>query len=456
MVVAAVVFRLPALHRDRLVLPHGIRRQPALQRGKIHERFECGARLALGGNGAVVLAFGIVLSTYQGTNRAVGGHDHDCALRELELLALGREFLHKRFLRSILQTGIDRGLDHEVVLHASDQIVEHVHDPVRDVVDRARPIRLHRMGGLRQRGMRCALVDEAGLAHGHQHDLGTALRAVRVAARCKSRRGSHEAGEHRSFRDPHLPGRLAEIALGGRLHAVSARTEIDAVEIKLENLRLAEFVLEPERQDDLLQLAPEGALLGEKQIFGKLLGDGRAALRNVASQHIGNGGANKPDWIDPEMAVETAVLDRNEGLRQIGRELPDRYIRPAHLPAARKRASVSSEDLDCRGTLGDGQGLNWRQRCGGNDQCTDGGHAGPEAKHHSPIQEPGQDRAPQRATAALARGCGRMAGAGLRWRRALTGSARRRIAVSFAPGASFPHSASPAVRAPEASVMGPI
>src|SRR5947208_290265 len=36
-----------------------------------------------------------------------------------------------------------------------------------------------------------------------------------------------------------------------------------------------------------------------------------------------------------------------------------------------------------------------------------------------------------------------MAGAGLRWRRVLTGSARRRTAVSFAPGASFRHSASP-------------
>src|SRR5262249_3872108 len=66
--------------------------------------------------------------------------------------------------------------------------------------------------------------------------------------------------QHRRFRDFDLAGGLAEILLRGGLHAVSAGAEIDAVEIELENLRLAELALEPERQHRLLHLAPERAL----------------------------------------------------------------------------------------------------------------------------------------------------------------------------------------------------
>src|SRR4029077_16620217 len=126
-------------------------------------------------------------------------------------------------------------------------------------------------------------------------------------------------------------GGLAEIFLRGGLPSVSAGAEIDAVEIKLENFRLAELALEPQRQHRLLHLAPERALLGEKQVLGELLGEGRAALRHPAVQHVGSGGAEKPDGIDAVMAEEAPVLDRDEGSRQIGWKLLDRDISAAHL-----------------------------------------------------------------------------------------------------------------------------
>src|SRR5439155_21578757 len=118
-----------------------------------------------------------------------------------------------------------------------------------------------------------------------------------------------------------LPGGLAEIALRCRLDAIGAGPEIDPVEIELENLGLGELTLEPDRQHGFLQLAPDRALPREEQIFGELLRDGRAALRDAAAQNIGDDGAGKADRIEAAVAVEAAVLDRDEGFRQMRRHV---------------------------------------------------------------------------------------------------------------------------------------
>src|SRR5262249_61292178 len=99
------------------------------------------------------------------------------------------------------------------------------------------------------------------------------------------------------------------IALRRGLGPVGAGAEIDPVEIMLENLRLAELALEPKREHEFLHLAPERAFLGQKQVLGELLGDGRAALRDAAVKHVGSHGAEKPDGIDAEMAIKAPVLD---------------------------------------------------------------------------------------------------------------------------------------------------
>ena len=52
-----------------------------------------------------------------------------------------------------------------------------------------------------------------------------------------------------------LARRLAEEAPRRRLHAVGAGAEIDAVEVELEDVALAQAHLQPQRQDQLLELA---------------------------------------------------------------------------------------------------------------------------------------------------------------------------------------------------------
>ena len=60
-----------------------------------------------------------------------------------------------------------------------------------------------------------------------------------------------------------------------------------------------------------------------KRFLAKLLAHGRAALDDPARLVVGHHGAAQADGVDAEMAVETAVLDGDHGLRQIDRQLVD-------------------------------------------------------------------------------------------------------------------------------------
>ena len=262
MILAAVVLGLPALERHRLVLAHGFGRQPAFERRQINERLERRARLTLGGDRAVELAFGIISAADHGAHRALGRDRDKRALRHVELLPLQRKLIGERLLGGGLQGGIDRGLDDQVLLHAADEVIEHVHDPIGHVVERARARGFNRVGGLRERGLGHGLRHEAKLRHRREHRACPALGAVGIAARRQARGRFHHAGEHRGFGDFHLARRLSEISLRSGLDPIGAGAEIDPIEIKLEDFRLAESAFEPERQYDFLHLAPERALLG--------------------------------------------------------------------------------------------------------------------------------------------------------------------------------------------------
>ena len=120
--------------------------RPCFDRGQIDERLERRARLALGGDRAVVLAFGVVAAADHGAHRAVRRHRHQRALADIELHALGRELVDDGGFGDALQLRIDRGLDHDALVDLADEIVEHFADPVGDIVDGAGAGRLHVVG----------------------------------------------------------------------------------------------------------------------------------------------------------------------------------------------------------------------------------------------------------------------------------------------------------------------
>src|SRR5208283_109074 len=139
------------------------------------------------------------------------------------------------------------------------------------------------------------------------------LRALRVAVRRELARRLHQSGEHRRLGERDLARAVTIVAAHGRLDAIGARAEIDPIEIKLENLFLAVFALEPKREDRLLNLTGERALLGEEEILGELLGERGAALHATAADHVAQQRAREPLRIEAPMRIEAAVLDRHEG-----------------------------------------------------------------------------------------------------------------------------------------------
>ena len=260
-----------------------------------------------------------------------------------------------------MKPNIDGGVHDNVLVDQADQIVEHIHHPISDVVRGAAPPGPYDGGAQRHGGLSAVLVDEAGVGHRGEHDLAAPLGAIVVLGRRQPRRRFDEPCQQGGLAKGDMPCRLAEIALRRRLDSVGAGAEIDPVEIKLQDLGLGKLVLQPQRQHDFLKLAHHFAVAREEKILGELLRNGRAALGDAAMEQVGHDCAGQSDRIDPVMAIETPVLDREKGIGQVGRHFIDRDCGAAHLAAGREDATVSGIDLDGRWTLGDCQRLDRRQ-----------------------------------------------------------------------------------------------
>ncbi len=119
-------------------------------------------------------------------------------------------------------------------------------------------------------------------------------------------------------------------------------SEVDLIEIDLQNLVLGELCVENQSQKDLRDLAAPGPLLGEEARLDDLLVDGRAALGDAAGTEIGPERAGHSDRVDADVVAEADVFrghecERDEvgkrGQRDGRRSAPagaieDRYPRP--------------------------------------------------------------------------------------------------------------------------------
>ena len=79
-----------------------------------------------------------------------------------------------------------------------------------------------------------------------------------------------------------------------------------------------------QRQERLLDLALERALVGQEQVLGELLGDRGAALHHVAGLGIGDERAQRAGDVDAEMLVEAPILGGEHRLDQRVGELVER------------------------------------------------------------------------------------------------------------------------------------
>ena len=234
-----------------------------------------------------------------------------------------------RVLGLVLQVGVERGAHHEHALghrfrEGVDQLLHLVEGPVEIIIGARSSRRSTGVAGLRRAPNTWPSVMNAGFDQVVEHDVGARARGRQIDVRRELGRRLEQAGEHRGFRQVHVARRLVEVILRGRIDAEGAAAHIGAVEIQLEDLVLGQPRFQPHRQERLLDLALDRALVGQKQVLGELLGDGGAALHDAAGARIGDQRARGAGDIDAEMLVEAPVLGREHRLDQVVGKLVER------------------------------------------------------------------------------------------------------------------------------------
>jgi hypothetical protein len=116
-------------------------------------------------------------------------------------------------------------------------------------------------------------------------------------------------------------GRLAQPVYGHRPHL----PEVDLVQIDLEYLVLVVLEFQDQGDHELTDLAPKGALGGEKIILGQLLGDGGAALADAARPDIHPQGAKYPHQVHAVVLVEICILGRQDRVSHMAGNLGQGY-----------------------------------------------------------------------------------------------------------------------------------
>ena len=191
------------------------------------------------------------------------------------------------------------------------------------------------------------LLDPAIFHQAIDHVIAALDRPVAVSHRMQRRRCLRQCGEVSRFRDRKLIHRLVEIHQRCRGHAVSAKTEINLVEIEFENFVLGIGPLDPHRQQGFLDLAGERHFVGQKKVLRDLLGNSGGALRTpVRAIILGveHGRARHAGKVDPAVLVEILVLRRQERVDHHFRDRLDWQIQSAFLGIFAEQRAVRSMD----------------------------------------------------------------------------------------------------------------
>lgn len=180
------------------------------------------------------------------------------------------------------------------------------------------------------------LGDVADGGHAQQHGVATLGRLLRVVDRVVARRRLDEAGQHRRLLQLQVLGVLGEVALGGRLDPVGLLPEERDVEVVLQDLLLAEFLLDLDRVLELTHLAAQGLLGGlgdllrvvarllDEDVLHVLLGEGRGALRGAALLHVAVHRAQDALEVHRAVLVEARVLDRDDRVLHVRGDVLER------------------------------------------------------------------------------------------------------------------------------------
>jgi len=129
-------------------------------------------------------------------------------------------------------------------------------------------------------------------------------------------------GQGRCLREGQLPDRLVEVAASSGLEAVVALAQIGRqVAVKGQDLLFAQLLLELDREEDLLELAPQGLFSGQKEAAGNLHGDRGETFGPAAFPEIDPHRPEEASQVDAPVLEEAGVLDRDHRVAQPLRQL---------------------------------------------------------------------------------------------------------------------------------------
>ena len=211
-----------------------------------------------------------------------------------------------------------------MILEAGGDPLDFFERPVEEEVGRFLLVAIDDGGRIAPRRHHLALGHQPALHHVGEHVIGARPRRRQIDMRGIFGRRLEQAGQHRGFRQRHLGDVLAEIELRGGCCAKRAAAHIGAVEIEREDLLFGEIGLQPQCQISFLDLALDGALIGEEEVLRQLLRQRRAALNDRPRLGILRHGAGKADEIDAKVIEEAPVFRRQNRLDQMVRQLIDR------------------------------------------------------------------------------------------------------------------------------------
>ena len=386
-----VILRLPVADLDWLVHHHAVRAVAVAQRGQVDKDLEQRAGLAVRLRRAVELAFVVVAPTDHRQDRAVGGHRDERRLADVTARAFAVEPVLHDALCGLLQLGVEGRRHRQVERRGADEAFHLGLGRIDEIIVArlgvGRQREPHRLGPCR-RGT--GLVDRALAHHRLQHQLGTAARRLGVAARRKLRGGTQKAGQRRRLCEAEFARLLAEIALGRRIGAERAGAEIDRVQIPREDLVLRQPGVEPHRDHRLLHLAPQRAFRREVGQPDQLLGDRAAAFDRAAAAQIMPAGPHDAAQVDPVMTEKAPVLDRDDGMDEIGRQVVAGQLLAAVHAARRQGLPGARRVEDRRRRCFVGERPRQRQRVGAIADKRDTGDTEGDNRHQGNHRPPGR------------------------------------------------------------------
>ena len=302
---AARIARAPAIDRHRFVHHPVVGGVAGLQRGKIDEQLPGRAGLPHGIDRAVIVGRHIIRAADQGEHRPVAIEADKRALGPARRVALDRG------CGGGLLRRIERGPDLQRLVGFGQQQVELGQHPVGEIARRILALlrleldrRNIHAGGFLGR-------DDAVFAHLADHHIGAAHRRLDIGGRRIARGSLDQACDDRRLAQRKVARRMAEELAAGGIDAVGAASEIDLVQVELEDLLLGEFPLERHRQHGLARLAVERAVRIEEDVAGQLLRDGGSRLCTLVIAEGYPDGAQQPDRVHAEMRIEAAILHRD-------------------------------------------------------------------------------------------------------------------------------------------------